>query len=123
MMLLGGSVMILAMIIGAASAPIGKMELGIMIGTAAFYVVVAILLIYPTLKMSKFSSKISRLVSSRSVEDLNAALHEQRRYWKFMGILVILYICLIVVGFIALAVAGQSMVQMLQEAGSLPVKP
>jgi hypothetical protein len=35
------------------------------------------------------------------VADLDAALAEQRRYWKFNGILVIIFLCLAVVGLIA----------------------
>jgi predicted negative regulator of RcsB-dependent stress response len=35
------------------------------------------------------------------VADLDAALAEQRRYWKFNGIMIIILMCLAVVGLIA----------------------
>lgn len=58
------------------------------IGSTCRYV----LIIYPALKLTKYASKIAHLTESRSLADLAAALTEQRRFWKFCGILTILYV-------------------------------
>lgn len=58
------------------------------------YIFAVLLLIYPTLKLSRYASKISRLSESGTFADLSAALAEQRRFWKFCGILTFLYVCL-----------------------------
>jgi hypothetical protein len=69
--------------------------LGTMTGVAIFIALGAALVIYPTLKLTKYASNIGRLVESQSFTDLCAALREQRRFWKFHGILSIIYICVI----------------------------
>jgi len=74
---------------------------GVMAGMALYYGVMAFVIIYPAMKMWKYANSIGRLAASHSVADLDAALAEQRRYWKFSGILVIIFMCLAVVGLIA----------------------
>lgn len=66
-----------------------------MITISICYGFAALLLIYPTLKLSRYASKISRLSESGTFTFLSAALAEQRRFWKFSGILAFLYVCLI----------------------------
>jgi len=61
------------------------------------YGISAMLIIYPTLKLSKYASNISRLVQSQSFVDLTAALAEQRRFWKFYGILTVIYLGVVLV--------------------------
>lgn len=41
------------------------------------------------------------LKTSLRVQDLNAALHEQRRLWKFTGIMTIVFMVLMVFGIFA----------------------
>ncbi len=65
-----------------------------MIALSFGYGFVAIILIYPALKLSKYASKITRLSESGTFTDLSAALAEQRLFWKFSGILTILYVTL-----------------------------
>jgi len=69
--------------------------LGRMTGVALIIALVAALVIYPTLKLTKYASNIGRLVESQSFTDLCAALREHRRFWKFQGILFLIYICVI----------------------------
>ncbi len=74
---------------------------------AIIYGFTAMLIIYPTLKLTKYSSNIGRLVQSQSIVDLTAALTEQRRFWKFYGIMIIIYISLAVLGLLLVfATAG-----------------
>jgi hypothetical protein len=109
MWIMAGLIVIVAvLIILAGSAGIqfqpdkGKAyNIGFLIGMGLYYALLSFTMIYPALKLWKYANCIGRLVSSRSVADLDAALTEQRRYWKFYGILIIVGICLAIVGFIA----------------------
>lgn len=73
------------------------------------YLLMALFYVYPAIKLWAYGSRIGKLKNSLTTADLNAALHEQRRFWKFTGIMVIvmmsLYILVIVglVGFGAMA--------------------
>lgn len=74
---------------------------GILIGNSIYLGVFAFLTIYPALKLWKYASAIGRLMASHSIADLDAALTEQRRYWKFHGIMTIVSICLVLIGIVA----------------------
>lgn len=101
-MLLGAVFMLLAGSSGVAQmGENSAYGAGVMAGMALYYGVMAFVIIYPALKMWKYANSIGRLAASHSVADLDAALAEQRRYWKFSGILVIIFMCLAVVGLIA----------------------
>lgn len=71
-----------------------------MIGMAFGYLIVALLYIYPILKLFRYSGAISRLVRSGSSADLVDALRHQKSFWRFIGIitcvLVVLYLLIIV---------------------------
>ena len=77
------------------------MMTGMMIGMAVYFGVFAFLTIYPALKLWKYANRIATLMATRAIVDLDAALTEQRRYWKFNGILTIIGICMVLIGFIA----------------------
>ena len=86
----------------------GSLGWGMLIGTVLLYGVSALLIIYPTLKLTKYASNISRLAQSQSFTDLTAALTEQRRFWKFYGIITLIYLGFALV-FMLLALAGAGM--------------
>ncbi len=71
-----------------------NMGWGVVVGTAFFYGVTAMLIVYPTMKLSNYASNISRLAESQSFTHLTKALGEQRRFWKFYGIIILIYLCL-----------------------------
>jgi magnesium-transporting ATPase (P-type) len=79
---------------------------GMLVGTALYYGVLSFVVIYPALKLGKYANSIDKLMASRSTADLDAALTEQRRYWKFNGILVIVMLCFVVIGVIAMLALG-----------------
>ena len=79
---------------------------GFMIGTAVYYGVISFVVIYPALKLWKYANCIAKLMATRSVADLDAALTEQRRYWKFHGIMTIIGFCFAVIGIIAFLAFG-----------------
>ena len=65
-------------------------------------VVAMVLYVYPLIKLSAYAAGIRRLKASGSIADLNYALDQQRAFWKFVGILmligIILWVILIAVG-------------------------
>ncbi len=103
-MLLGGiSMMAMGAIAPAGSSPIPMAALG------AGYIPFALLYVYPALKLWGYSSAIGRLVASRSSIDLEAALAQQKSFWKFAGISTIVMIVLyglFIVGFMIVGMAA-----------------
>ncbi|WP_395747507.1 DUF5362 family protein [Prosthecobacter sp.] len=73
----------------------------IMLGQAIYLGVFALLTIYPALKLWNYANRIGQLIGSHATVDLDAALAEQRRFWKFSGIMTIIGICLVIIGFVA----------------------
>lgn len=107
--LLGLAFYLVIGLIGAGGmADSGKVGIGV--GFALFIVVAvgisAMLVIYPTLKLSKYASNISRLLFSQSFTDLTLALAEQRRFWKFGGILCMIYLVFLIVGIMLVMFFG-----------------
>ena len=75
-----------------------------LIGIAIIYAVMSLLYVYPAVKLWSFANRIGSLASTRSVADLDAALNQQRQFWKFFGILVIVMKCayiILIIGFVA----------------------
>jgi hypothetical protein len=73
------------------------------------YVPLAFLYVYPAIKLWKYGSAIGQLVASRSAADLEAALGQQKSFWKYSGIAAIVVIVLYVVVFgVALAIGVAS---------------
>lgn len=58
---------------------------------AAVSVLLTLLILYPALKLRNYADHIARLKQTQSPVDLAAALAEQRRVWRFCGILTLLY--------------------------------
>lgn len=108
LMLLGGVGVAIAGVagVGAAAQGQGGPQAAMMIGMAVGYGFVALLYIYPTVKIWKYGTSIGRLVNSRSAEDLVAALDQQRSFWKFVGILFLITIVIYILAIIALVVFG-----------------
>ena len=98
----------------ASTSPFGGKEFLLI---AVIYAVMAFVYVFPAIKLWKFANLIGSLVSSSSLADLDAALNEQRSFWKFIGIMVIIMISLYVVmiiGAVAFATFAAA------KAGSLP---
>lgn len=60
-----------------------------MVGFGLGLAVVAYVIIYPTLKLTRYALNIARFTKSESFADLAEALSEQRQFWRFQGILLI----------------------------------
>jgi len=89
------------MTLGASKA-IGTPELIII----AAYGVMIFFYIYPAVKMWKFANRVKSLMATRSLADLDAALTEMRKLWKFTGIITIVILCIYLVFIIGLVAMG-----------------
>jgi len=65
------------------------------------YLLMAFLYIFPATYLVKYSSAIGRLVSDGRPVDMEAALDQQRKFWKFAGVLALISIVLMVLGMAA----------------------
>lgn len=109
-LVLGGIMMIGMGIFAGAAGGFGKeisQEFAAMGGMAVIgvvYLVLAFFYIYPALKLGKFAARIRDLASAPSERNLVAALNEQRAFWKYVGIMMIVFFVLYFV-FIAIMIA------------------
>jgi hypothetical protein len=62
---------------------------GFMSVMGVFYILLAFFYIFPSVKLWKFGSAIKRLCLSGSNRDLEQAIEQQRGFWKFVGILIV----------------------------------
>lgn len=104
-MLLAGGGMGLVSLVGSlpknAANPFGNIGFLVM---AVIYVVMAFVYIVPAVKLWKYANRIGSLAASRAVVDLDAALNEQRGFWKFVGVMTVVVLSLyliIAIGFFA----------------------
>jgi hypothetical protein len=100
-MLLGG---LAVMAMGAMESAAGKSALPMALGLV--YVPLSALYIYPGLKLTKYGGAIGRLLQSRASPDLDAALEQQKSFWKFSGITTIVMIVLYILFFIGMMAVG-----------------
>ena len=75
-------------------------------GIAAVYTFMAVLYIYPALKLWKYADRIRDLINSHQVLDLEKALNEQRAFWKFVGVMIIAVFVIYFVAAIIVAAVG-----------------
>jgi hypothetical protein len=68
--------------------------------------------VYPALKLGSFSTRINTLLATPNDANLAAALNEQRAFWKYVGVMMIvmfaLYFVVIIVAMVVGVVAGAS---------------
>lgn len=97
-MLLGGLAMFgMSAVAGSRG---GGMPMGLM---GLLYLPLAALYVYPAKKLWGYGSAIGRMTTSRATSDLEAALAEQKSFWKFLGIMTIVMFGLYILVFIGLA--------------------
>lgn len=94
--------------------PPGMPELWVFLFLAVTYVLLAMVYIFPAIKLWAYGSRIHRLVTTRSVGDLAAALEQQRSLWKFAGIFALITVVLVLLTMVA------SIIMSLRAAGAVP---
>lgn len=106
-LLIGALAMVAMGSMGALSKSGGAAFTGAMgFGIAALYAVLSIIYIFPGVKLWKYASSIARLMQSGRDEDLVAALNQQRSFWKFVGILMILFIAIYLIVIVVALIMG-----------------
>jgi len=62
------------------------------------FIVLLVLAIYPLVRLSKYASAIARIRFSQGLTDLEDALDQQRAFWKFVGIMMLICTVLWLIG-------------------------
>jgi hypothetical protein len=92
MMFIAGALMVLFglffMVGGAARMPIGLAGFGIV------YIVIAIIYIIPAVFLWMYADRMAVFLRNKSSGTLASALEAQKSFWKFMGILTLIILCL-----------------------------
>src|SRR5579872_761112 len=70
------------------------------------YIPISLFYIYPGIKLWAYGSAIGRLLASHSAVDLEAALGEQKSFWKFCGIATLVALALYAIAIVVGAVVG-----------------
>lgn len=107
-MLLAAAGMLIAGLAGAslgARGGVGGLSAGMGMGIAVIYGALAFLYIYPGVKLWKFANAIAALLRSGSEADLVEALNQQRAFWRFTGI-----VMLVLLSLYALVIIGAILV-------------
>lgn len=105
MLILGLVMMLMGSVIANASKnPMFAGGMGVMM--AVIYIVMAAFYIYPGIKLWKYANYIGLLMSSGGVADLEMALSQQRSFWKFVGIIFLIFVSLYVLIFVGAIVLG-----------------
>lgn len=81
---------------------------GVFMIFAAAYGSFAFLYILPAIKLWKYASRIGSLVETRSGTALDAALNEQRGFWKVIGVMTIIMIFLMLAAIMGSAVLASN---------------
>jgi hypothetical protein len=97
---------------GHKSSPQGP---GVFFAMGAFYFVLSIVYIFPTILLLRAAKFIRQLTLSNSPDDAVSSLDNQRKLWKFFGITVIIIMVIYVLAIIA-AIAYPGMLAIQQAA-------
>jgi hypothetical protein len=116
-MLLAGAGMGVVSVMGAGKATTGPFGGKELIFFAIIYGVMAFVYIFPAIKLWKYANRIGSLGASHSVADLDAALNEQRSFWKFIGVMTIIMLSLYLVAVIGFVAFGATAAM---KAGAFP---
>ncbi|HLA83874.1 MAG TPA: hypothetical protein VJL29_03690 [Thermoguttaceae bacterium] len=102
---LGSALMVLVgafmMLGGAAGA-----TPGFGVGVGIVYIVMALIYIIPALFLWMYADRIALFVRERSTVALASALEAQKSFWKFVGILMLVFIALYAVGIFLAIIVG-----------------
>lgn len=104
--LVGAGFMALGAVSMLAMAAVGPRGSGFSGAIGLVYLPFAALYIYPGIKLWKYGSAINRLMMSRDQGDLELALEQQKSFWKFSGISLIVLVILYVLIFAFALIGG-----------------
>lgn len=90
------------MVVGSASPALGGR--GALLG--GVYFVLALVYVYPSVLLFRYASAVSRLMDTRNLGHMEAALSLQRSFWRLLGILTLALIVVYIVAIIAVVAVG-----------------
>ena len=105
LMFLGSGLMVLGGV-GVIAVALTTKDAMVMALLGVVYVPLGGVYVYPAVKLWMYANAIGRLLLSGSVFDLEAALAEQKHFWKFAGIGAIALVLLYVLAIAAMGVMG-----------------
>lgn len=89
---------------GEAFAEMGGAMGGVVMG--GVYLVSAVLYLFPGIYLFKYASAIKRCVTSATSDDVELAIAQQRYFWRFVGVLTLVFMVLAVGGVAVAMVVG-----------------
>lgn len=115
MILAGVGMMIFGGIVGGTAPNEVQQQfaaIGGLIGMGSLYLLISFFYIYPALKLGGYSSRITDLINTPNEANLVAALNEQRAFWKYVGIwmlvMMALYLLIILGVMVTAGIAAAS---------------
>ncbi len=84
----------------------GAMPGGMMIGMSIFYVIIAILYIFPSLYLWSTAGAVVRMKKGDIPGGMETALAKQKSFWKFIGIVTIVFLVMYPIFIILMVVFG-----------------
>jgi Family of unknown function (DUF5362) len=79
----------------------GGLPTGVMIGMGAVYILLAVIYVFLGLYLVGYSSAIGRLVGSGQAGDMEAALQQQRKFWRLAGVMALIMMVFMLLGIVA----------------------
>lgn len=101
LMVLGGFFMLIGGGLMAVSDKQAMPFAGFPVVIALVYLVMGAIYLYPAVRLWAYGTRIGEMLASQSMHDLEAAIESQRRFWRVVGIYVI-----VLIGIYVLAIAG-----------------
>ncbi len=101
MMFIGAAFLVFGALVMMAGGMRGEMPgpmRGVGVGVGLFYIVLAILYIAPGIFLWMYADRIGVFLSQRTPGTLASALEAQKSFWKFVGIAILILICLYCLG-------------------------
>ncbi len=74
-------------------------------------ILMGLLHFFPSLFLFKFASSISRLLDGGGIKEMEEALLNQKSFWKFVGILILVMFSIAILGIVAAIIIPQIMVK------------
>lgn len=111
-MILAGLAMMLGMgaMVAGLGGSVGTQETVMLVVMGGVYILFALLYLIPSMWLFRYASRIGDLLQSQSEIDLIAALHAQKSFWKFVGIMAAIvmgiYAVIIVIAIIGAMIGG-----------------
>ncbi|MGA7966065.1 MAG: DUF5362 family protein [Gammaproteobacteria bacterium] len=102
--LIGGLFMLFGLSFMPSQSAAYPMPHGIFTFLSLVYFLMASLYFIPSLILFRYAASLDRIERDGSGEKLAQALEHQRKFWKYVGICLIVVICLFVLSFIGMMV-------------------